>query len=74
MKIDNLKSLYAEFDGADLIERNRCIFEHAVSCGLAVAGSIAMAVACKKAKKIETRLREVHPSLAGQDKPTYRKE
>lgn len=51
MKTDYLKSIYSSLE-TEWIDHNRCIFESAVSSGLAVAGSIAMAIACKKAKKL----------------------
>lgn len=50
MNIDNLTSVYYGLE-SEWIEKNRCVFESAGQSGLAVAGSIAMAVACKKAKK-----------------------
>lgn len=50
MKTEHLTSVYSGLETA-WIERNRCVFEYACSAGLALAGSIAMAVACKKAKK-----------------------
>lgn len=50
MNTDYLKAVYGGLETA-WIERNRCVFESASSTGLAVAGSIAMAIACKKAKK-----------------------
>lgn len=51
MDIDNLTSVYTGLE-SEWIEKNRCVFESANQSGLAVAGSIAMAIACKKAKKI----------------------
>lgn len=51
MNTDNLFSVYDGLE-TEWIEKNRCVFENAVQSGLAVAGSIAMAVACKKAKKV----------------------